>query len=217
MIPWLDPNQSPYFPNTSQALDKPSGLLAAGGRLSLDWLLVAYRQGIFPWYSHNEPILWWSPAPRTVLLPEEFHTSRSLSKLFRQNRYHITQSQDFEKVIRHCALPREQQPETWIIDDMIEAYIAMYRAGFAQSFECRDDNGQLVGGVYGIAIDRIFFGESMFSLNPNTSKLCLKHIMECGLFDMIDCQMATEHLMSLGAIEICREYFEDYLDRLIGR
>lgn len=216
MIPWLDPNQSPYFPDTFQALKEPNGLLAAGGRLSTDWLLVAYRQGIFPWFSNNEPILWWSPAPRTVLLPEKFHTSRSLTKLVRQKRYHITQSQDFEKVIRYCALPRKQQSETWIIDDMIKAYTEMYRAGFAQSFECRDHQGQLVGGVYGIAIDRIFFGESMFSLNPNTSKLCLKYIMECGLFDMIDCQMATEHLMSLGAIEIGREDFEDRLDALIG-
>ena len=215
MIPWLDPNQSPYFPNTSQALEEPNGLLAAGGKLSIDWLLVAYRQGIFPWFSNNEPILWWSPAPRTVLLPDRFHTSRSLAKLSRQNRYYITRSQDFESVIRYCALPRQHQPETWIIDDMIEAYIAMYQAGFAQSFECRDSNGKLVGGVYGIAIDRIFFGESMFSLKANTSKLCLKHILECGLYDMIDCQMTTVHLTSLGAIEISREDFEESLDALI--
>lgn len=217
MIPWLEPGQPPYFPDTSEALEEPNGLLAAGGKLRIDWLLVAYRQGIFPWFSDNEPILWWSPAPRTVLIPEKFHTSRSLAKLARQNRYHITQSQEFEKVIRHCALPRKNQPETWILEKMIEAYVAMHQAGFAQSFECRDDTGQLVGGVYGIVIDRVFFGESMFSLNPNTSKLCLKHIIECGDFDLVDCQMATEHLMSLGAVEISRGEFEGYLDRLIGR
>ncbi len=215
MIPWLDPNQSPYFPDTSHALEEPNGLLAAGGKLSIDWLLVAYRQGIFPWFSKNEPILWWSPAPRTVLMPDTFHTSRSLAKLFRQNRYYITQSQSFESVIRCCARPRQHQSETWIIEDMINAYIAMNQAGFAHSFECRDNDGKLVGGVYGIAIDRIFFGESMFSLEANTSKLCLKHILECGFYDMIDCQMATEHLVSLGAIEISREDFEEYLETLI--
>ncbi len=215
MIPWLDPNQPPYFPNTNQALKEPNGLLAAGGKLSTDWLLVAYRQGIFPWFSKNEPILWWSPAPRAVLLPDRFHTSRSLAKLVRQSRYHITQNQDFDNVIRCCALPRRQQPETWIIGDMIEAYTDMHKAGFTQSFECRDQQGQLVGGVYGIAIDRVFFGESMFSHYPNASKLCLKHILECGLFDMLDCQMATGHLMSLGAVEIGRSDFEKRLNDLI--
>lgn len=215
MIPWLDPNHPPYFPDTDSALEEPNGLLAAGGKLSTDWLLVAYRQGIFPWFSNNEPILWWSPAPRTVLIPENFHTSKSLAKLVRQNRYHITRGQDFEQVIRQCAMPRKQQAETWIIDEMIEAYVAMHEAGFAESFECRDNNGQLVGGVYGVAIDRVFFGESMFSLNPNTSKLCLKYIIESGQFDMLDCQMATEHLMSLGAIEIERAAFEALLNKLI--
>jgi len=213
MIPWLDPNSAPYFPDTNQALAEPNGLLAAGGRLSVDWLLVAYRQGIFPWFSENEPILWWSPAPRTVLLPERFHTSRSLKRLFRQERYHITRNNDFEKVIRNCSLPRKTQAETWIIEDMIQAYIDMHKAGFAHSIECRDNDNELVGGVYGISLGKMFFGESMFSQATNASKLCLKYLCECGDYEVIDCQMATEHLMSLGAVEIDREEFEGYLDR----
>lgn len=216
MIPWLDSNAPPRFPDTACATDEPNGLLAAGGRLSIDWLLVAYRQGIFPWFSKNDPILWWSPAPRTVMLPESFHTSRSLAKLHRQQRYHITSNQQFEAVIRSCALPRKHQPETWIVDDMIDAYVKMHKAGYAQSIECWDRRGELVGGVYGITIDRVFFGESMFSSSANTSKLCLKYIMECGQYDLLDCQMRTAHLMSLGAIEISRGQFETLLDRLIS-
>jgi len=213
MIPWLNPNQAPLFPNTYQALDEPNGLLAAGGRLSVEWLLVAYRQGIFPWFSENEPILWWSPAPRTVLLPECFHSSRSLTRLARQQRYHITRNQSFSEVIEQCAQPRKTQAETWIVVEMIDAYSDMFKAGFAQSIECRDDEGKLVGGVYGVVLGRVFFGESMFSREPNTSKLCLKYILECGDFELLDCQMTTEHLMSLGAIEIGRGEFENYLNQ----
>ena len=216
MIIWLDPNEAPYFPDTDQALAEPNGLLAAGGKLTIDWLLVAYRQGIFPWFSENEPILWWSPAPRTVLLPDRFHTSRSLQRLARQNRYHITRNEEFEKVIRHCALPRKTQAETWIIEEMIQAYLDMHKAGFAHSIECRDSDDQLVGGVYGISLGRIFFGESMFSQAANASKLCLKYLAECGDYEIIDCQMATEHLMSLGAIEIERRDFEAFLDQFCG-
>ena len=216
MIPWLDPKQLPYFPDTVTSLEQPNGLLAAGGRLNIDWLLVAYRQGIFPWFSNNDPILWWSPAPRTVLLPENFHTSRSLTRLYKQERYHVTENLQFEEIIRNCALPRKHQPDTWIVEDMIEAYIAMHKAGYAQSIECRDSSGKLLGGVYGITIDRVFFGESMFSFSANTSKLCLKYIMECGMYDMLDCQMATSHLMSLGAIEISRRQFEELLNHLIS-
>ncbi len=213
MIPWLDPNQAPLFPDTYQASDEPNGLLAAGGRLSVDWLLVAYRQGIFPWFSDNEPILWWSPAPRTVLLPGRFHSSRSLKRLARQKRYCITRNQSFSEVIEQCAQPRKTQAETWIVSEMIEAYKDMFKASFAQSFECRDDDNKLVGGVYGVVLGRIFFGESMFSRESNASKLCLKHILECGEFELLDCQMATNHLMSLGAVEMEREEFEDYLDQ----
>ena len=213
MIPWLNPTSAPYFPDTSQALLQPNGLLAAGGKLSVDWLLVAYRQGIFPWFSKNEPILWWSPAPRTVLLPDRFHTSRSLKRLAGQNRYHFTRNEDFETVIRNCALPRKTQAETWIIDEMIDAYLDMHKAGFAHSIECRDADDKLVGGVYGIILGRIFFGESMFSQADNASKLCLKYLCECGDFELIDCQMTTDHLTSLGAIEIERQDYEAYLNQ----
>jgi leucyl/phenylalanyl-tRNA--protein transferase len=213
MIHWLDPDKPPYFPDTSEALQEPRGLLAAGGKLSLEWLLVAYRQGIFPWFSANEPILWWSPAPRTVLLPENFHLSKSLNKLSRQNRYRLSQNQAFEKVIRECAAPRDDYPGTWIVKDMIEAYIEMHRAGFANSIECWDANDQLVGGLYGITLGKVFFGESMFSKAANTSKLCLKFLLESGIYELIDCQLATEHLTSLGTIEMNREEFESMLDQ----
>jgi leucyl/phenylalanyl-tRNA--protein transferase len=212
MIPWLDASLAPQFPDTELVLAEPAGLLAAGGSLAVEWLLVAYRQGIFPWFSENEPILWWSPAPRTVLYPDRFHQSRSLQKLARQQRYRITEDQDFEAVIEACADYREGQNGTWINTQMIDAYIDMHRAGFAHSIECRRD-GKLVGGLYGIALGRVFFGESMFSREANTSKLCLKHLADCGRYEMIDCQLPTGHLKSLGAIEISREAFENSLNR----
>ena len=214
MISWLDPHSSPYFPDTRTALSEPCGLLAAGGRLSVDWLLVAYRQGIFPWFGENEPILWWSPAPRTVLFPDNFHESKSLRKLVRQQRYRIEANIDFEAVIRACAETRDGQSGTWINEQMIEAYIEMNRAGFAHSIECRDGN-RLVGGLYGVALGQIFFGESMFSREANASKLCLRQLAHCGEYRMIDCQLATAHLISLGASEISRDDFENALNRWI--
>jgi leucyl/phenylalanyl-tRNA--protein transferase len=212
MIPWLDPDAAPYFPDTASVLAEPAGLLAAGGSLDVDWLLVAYRQGIFPWFNENEPILWWSPAPRTVLYPDRFHQSKSLQKLARQQRYQVTEGQDFRSVIEACACEREDQQGTWINTQMVEAYVEMHQAGFAHSIECRRD-GELVGGLYGIALGKVFFGESMFSREPNTSKLCLKHLVDSGRYEMIDCQLPTEHLRSLGAIGISREEFEIALDR----
>ena len=215
MIPWLDPKQPPSFPDSSLVLNEPNGLLAAGGALSVDWLLAAYRQGIFPWFSDNEPILWWTPAPRTILLPNNFHLSKSLRKLIRQQSYRITQNHAFPSVIRHCAETREDQAGTWIVDPMINAYLAMYRAGYAHSIECWDSDDQLVGGLYGISLGRVFFGESMFSRVSNASKLCLHHLIHSGSYALIDCQMATSHLMSLGAIEIDRAQFETMLDRFV--
>ena len=212
MIPWLDPDAAPYFPDTASVLAEPAGLLAAGGSLDVDWLLVAYRQGIFPWFNENEPILWWSPAPRTVLYPDRFHQSKSLQKLARQQRYQVTEDQAFRSVIEACADEREGQQGTWINTQMIEAYVEMHQAGFAHSIECRRD-GELIGGLYGIGLGKVFFGESMFSREPNTSKLCLKHLVDSGRYEMIDCQLPTEHLRSLGAIEISREKFEHALDR----
>ena len=212
MIPWLDPGAAPHFPDTRSVLAEPAGLLAAGGSLDVDWLLVAYRQGIFPWFNENEPILWWSPAPRTVLYPERFYQSKSLQKLARQQRYQVTEDQDFRAVIEACAGEREGQQGTWINTQMIEAYVDMHEAGFAHSIECHRD-GELVGGLYGIALGKVFFGESMFSLEPNTSKLCLKYLVDSGRYEMIDCQLPTGHLRSLGAIEISRKEFENALNR----
>ncbi len=215
MIPWLDPHHPPYFPETSSALNEPNGLLAAGGALNVEWLLEAYSQGIFPWFSDDQPILWWTPAPRTILLPHNFHLSKSLRKLIRQQSYRITQNLAFRSVIQQCAETREDQAGTWIVGPMINAYIAMHQTGHAHSFECWDDDDKLVGGLYGISIGRVFFGESMFSQVNNASKLCLQHLIDSGSYDLIDCQMATSHLMSLGAIEIDREEFETMLERLI--
>lgn len=214
MIPWLEPTAKPYFPDTSTVLTEPAGLLAAGGKLDVEWLLVAYRQGIFPWFSESEPILWWCPAPRTVLYPKRFYQSKSLQKLARQRRYQITVDQDFEAVIEACAADREGQSGTWINSQMIDAYIEMHHAGFAHSIECRHQD-ELVGGLYGIGLGRIFFGESMFSRAANASKLCLKHLVDSGNYEMIDCQLPTEHLHSLGAIEISRDEFESALNRWI--
>ncbi|MFT4606767.1 MAG: leucyl/phenylalanyl-tRNA--protein transferase [Gammaproteobacteria bacterium] len=215
MIPWLDPNQAPFFPDTSLALNEPNGLLAGGGALSVDWLLAAYSHGIFPWFSDNEPILWWTPAPRTILLPENFHLSKSLRKLIRQQSYRITQNLAFPSVIRHCAETREDQAGTWIVDPMINAYLAMHWAGYAHSIECWDADDQLVGGLYGISLGNVFFGESMFSRVSNASKLCLHHLIHSGSYALIDCQMATSHLMSLGAIEVDRGQFEAMLSRFV--
>ena len=212
MIPWLEPSANPHFPDTASVLAEPAGLLAAGGMLSVEWLLVAYRQGIFPWFNENEPILWWSPAPRTVLYPRRFYQSRSLQKLARQQRFELTRDQDFEAVIVACAENRSGQAGTWINSQMIDAYIEMHQAGFAHSIECRD-RGELVGGLYGVSLGKVFFGESMFSKATNASKLCLKYLVDSTSYELIDCQLPTGHLQSLGAIDISREAFESALDR----
>jgi leucyl/phenylalanyl-tRNA--protein transferase len=212
MIPWIEPTSNPHFPQTSTALDDPPGLLAAGGSLSPDWLLLAYRHGIFPWFNEGEPILWWSPAPRTVLYPQNFHLSRSLRKLARQGRYQMTVDQDFGAVIEACAASRPGQQGTWINRQMIDAYIALHEAGYAHSIECRR-GAELVGGLYGIALGRVFFGESMYSAVTNASKLCIKHLVDSGRYEMIDCQLPTDHLHSLGAGEISRDEFESALAR----
>ncbi len=212
MIPWLEPSANPHFPDTTSALAEPAGLLAAGGLLSIEWLLAAYRQGIFPWFSENEPILWWTPAPRTVLYPRRFHQSRSLQKLARQQRFQLSRDQDFEAVIQACAEDRQGQSGTWINPQMIDAFVEMHHAGFAHSIECRHQ-GELVGGLYGIALGKVFFGESMFSKMANTSKLCLKYLVDSASYEMIDCQLPTGHLQSLGAIDISREEFESALNR----
>lgn len=207
MIPWLDPTKAAQFPNTTLALSEPNGLLAAGGKLEVEWLLAAYQKGIFPWFSNDEPILWWSPAPRTVFFPDKIHKSKSLAKKMRQLDYQVNCDSNFSAVLDACSEPRSEQDGTWITSQMKYAYQQMHLAGHAHSWEFYLD-GTLLGGLYGVAIGRVFFGESMFSHHANASKIVLMHLVESGLYDMIDCQLPTDHLKSLGAQELNRDEFE---------
>ncbi len=207
MIPWL--TDDPVFPPVSTALSEPNGLLAAGGRLEPQWLLAAYAQGIFPWYAEGEPLLWWSPDPRLVLLPSQIIVRRSLRKTLRNRRFDIRFDTAFSEVIRACAEPRGEVVGTWITPEMQSAYIRMHELGYAHSVEAWFE-GELVGGLYGMALGRAFFGESMFSRRPDASKVCLVHLarhLEASGFAVIDCQMTTPHLRSLGAMEIDRAEF----------
>ncbi len=191
------------------------GLLAVGGDLSEDRLLLAYRTGIFPWYSEEEPILWWSPDPRLILIPDEFHASRRLDRLVRQGVFSVTFDTAFDRVIEACGqAPRPGQDGTWITPEMREAYIGLHESGYAHSVECWQGEA-LAGGLYGVSLGRCFFGESMFSTMPNASKVALAALvrrLRSWSFDLIDCQVYTPHLCSLGAREIPREAFLEWLD-----
>ena len=198
------------FPPTSAALEDPNGLLAVGGDLSAARLLAAYQRGIFPWYEAGEPILWWTPQPRAVLRPREFHESKSLRKFLKTRDWRVEYDQRFEQVIEACAAPSPGREKTWISDDMKAAYLELHRLGYAHSVEVLD-NDCLVGGLYGVKLGKIFFGESMFSNTPNASKVALKALCELGSLgglSLIDCQMPNEHLSSLGMTLIQRENFE---------
>ncbi|MCB1961258.1 MAG: leucyl/phenylalanyl-tRNA--protein transferase [Rhodocyclaceae bacterium] len=215
MIPWLD---APHFPPVDRALIQPNGLLAAGGALDPEWLLAAYRRGIFPWFSAGEPILWWSPNPRMVLDPTQIKISRSLAKTLRQDRFEVRFDTDFAAVIHACGALRAESGGTWITPAMERAYARLHELGYAHSVECWQD-GALVGGAYGVALDRAFFGESMFSRARDASKVALVHLsrrLEARGFGVIDCQMSTAHLQSMGGIEIARGDFVRTLERLIG-
>jgi len=218
-LPFLDP-QHPIFPDPATALDYPDGLLAAGGNLSVDTLLKAYRQGIFPWYEQGQPILWWSPNPRAVIVPEQIHISKSLAKTLRRGGYRVTTDQAFAAVIKACAEPRPEhldrpgENHTWISAEMIAAYIHLYDAGHAHSVEYWLDD-QLCGGLYGLAIGNVFCGESMFSRASNASKIAFSHLakgLEEAGFVLIDCQIENEHLNSLGAQNMAREDFRAILN-----
>lgn len=217
MLPWLTGNTP--FPPLSAALAEPNGLLAAGGDLSPERILDAYRQGIFPWYSPGEPILWWSPAPRMVLFPAEFKVSRSLGKTLARGDYEVRLDSDFAAVIGACAhTPRAGQQGTWISTEMQATYGRLHELGYAHSVETWA-SGELIGGLYGIALGRMFYGESMFSWRTNASKIALAHLvrfLEQKGFGMIDCQMHTPHLASLGARPIPREQFIARLDELVA-
>ena len=215
MIPWLDSGDP--FPEVERALAEPNGLLAAGADLSLPRLLEAYRSGIFPWFSHDQPILWWSPDPRMVLFPAELKVSRSLARTLRSTRFEVRADTAFDAVIKGCRQPRRGESGTWITEEMAEAYGTLHRAGFAHSVETWLD-GKLVGGLYGVALGRAFFGESMFARVSDASKVALvalaRQLQHWG-FGVIDCQMNTAHLASLGAREIPRAEFTRRLRELV--
>jgi leucyl/phenylalanyl-tRNA--protein transferase len=212
----LDPDDPKApFPPVDQAETDPDGLLALGGDLSLTRLLTAYKSGIFPWYSQGQPIMWWSPDPRTVLFPEEIHISRSLRKAMRKSGYSHSFDHAFAQVIEACAEPRRDQPGTWITPEMKRAYIMLHNQGHAHSVEIWDQN-RLIGGLYGVLLGRVFFGESMFSRASNSSKMALVHLAQTfgrGGGVMIDCQVYTDHLSSLGAEEIDRDHFVELLQQ----
>jgi len=216
MIPWLDPI-SCEFPPIGSALDNPNGLLAAGGDLSPQRLLSAYRKGIFPWFNPGEPILWWSPDPRCSLEPKQIHISRSLKKAIRKTAFEISFDRDFQSVIKACSEPRQNSAETWISPEMQSAYLELHKMGRAHSVELWQD-GQLCGGLYGIAIGKLFFGESMFSKRDNCSKIAFA-FFACQLqkwgYALIDCQIDNAHLTSMGAHSIPRSEFQRYLDNYL--
>lgn len=215
MIPLL--NQATPFPPVEQALRTPNGLLAAGADLSPQRILEAYRHGIFPWFNEDDPILWWSPDPRMVLFPDEFRISHSLRKTLRKGQYEIRTDTAFEQVMHACAAPRDGTHGTWIHADMIAAYCELHRMGYAHSVETWIE-GELAGGLYGMALGKMFYGESMFSRKTDASKIALAHLcaqLRHWQFGMIDCQMNTPHLTSLGAKEIPRSEFKQRLTELI--
>jgi leucyl/phenylalanyl-tRNA---protein transferase len=209
-IVWLSERDSPdTFPPVDRALREPDGLLAAGGDLSPARLLSAYSHGIFPWYSRGQPILWWCPDPRAVLIPAEFRVARSLAKSIRNKGFSTSADRAFREVIRLCGSSELRPGGTWLSPEMRAAYTKLHRLGHAHSIETWRD-GRLVGGLYGVALGRVFFGESMFSMERDASKVALKYLcdqLQARGFHMIDCQMATPHLMSLGAKLLPRPQF----------
>ncbi len=216
-IPLLDP-EGTDFPPTREALQHPNGLLAVGGLLTVPRLLAAYRRGIFPWYEEPQPVLWWSPDPRSVLFPEELHVSRSLRKTLRRDRFRLDCDRRFRRVMLACAELRGDGLGTWIGEDMIDAYCELHELGYAHSVEVLDETGLLVGGLYGVAIGGAFFGESMFSRQSDASKVAtvaLVDILRRGGARIIDCQMESDHLNSLGARNIPRLDFERLLAQTI--
>ena len=211
-------NRNPVFPSPEKALKEPAGLLAIGGNLTTTTLLSAYRQGIFPWYEHGQPILWWSPDPRAVIYPEQIHISRSLKKSIKRSNYQVRTNTAFSSVIELCAALRSNSLRgTWITHEIKNAYNALHREGHAHSVEIWQNN-ILVGGLYGVLIGRVFCGESMFSLIKDTSKMALVTLAEMmcrqGGASLIDCQISNDHLCSMGATSIPRAAFLDQLQEL---
>jgi leucyl/phenylalanyl-tRNA--protein transferase len=217
-LPALDDDPEAPFPPTSDALDEPNGLLAGGGDLSPPRLLNAYSRGIFPWYTEGSPILWWSPAPRCVIFPDKVYLSRRTCRRYNTGAYRLSLNQAFAEVIHCCAEPRDNEPGTWITAEMERAYCELHRLGRAHSLEVWKD-GELAGGIYGLAIGAAFFGESMFSRAADGSKIALvalcRLLLERGL-KLLDCQVGNPHLFSMGAEELSREPFETLLRKLVA-
>lgn len=206
------------FPEPHLAEDEPNGLLAVGGDLRIERLLNAYRQGVFPWYSEGQPLLWWSPNPRMVLYPGKVHVSRSLRKQLKAGGLELRINSDFHKVTEECAAPRDDQDGTWLLPEMRDAYLALHLAGYAHSIELWHDN-TLVGGMYGVSMGGVFFGESMFSRIPSASRIVMVYLSELLLahgFSLIDCQVYNPHLERMGAIEIPRSRFLQELSLVIN-
>ena len=215
---WLNPRDPEDFPDVSLALREPDGLLAIGGDLSTERLLAAYRRGIFPWYSGDQPILWWSSDPRSVLVPAELRIARSLRKTLRKAPFRVSMDEAFAEVVRGCAAPRRQESGTWITDEMLQAYVRLHAAGYAHSVECWQDE-RLVGGLYGVALGRVFFGESMFSRVSDASKTAfvfLARQLQIRDFGLIDCQVQSAHLDRFGARPVPRSVFLHSLEHLVA-
>ncbi len=214
---WLSRDRRPdAFPPPDEALTEPNGLLAAGGDLTPERLLAAYKRGIFPWYQEGQPILWWSPDPRAVLTPGSLKVSRSLRRTLKKQRFEFRVDTAFDRVVAACAEPRHYGGGTWITAEMAEAYGHLHRLGWAHSFESWTD-GRLVGGLYGVAIGRAFFGESMFARVSDASKVALVHAVEflrSRQTEIIDCQVASAHTRSLGAVDIPRAEFVSLIGNL---
>ena len=212
-----------HFPNPESADPDGIGVIAVGGDLSFETLISAYAQGLFPWFNEDEPIAWWCPEPRCVIVPSDYQPSKSLRRYAKQQHWQLTLNQAFDGVIRACSLPRSDEllegGHTWIHDEMIAAYTQLHSMGFAHSIEVWDEQKQLVGGLYGLKIGRTYFGESMFHRASNASKLAFWGLMQlCRQSDvaLIDCQLPNEHLMSLGATTLPRAQFLTTLESLIG-
>lgn len=215
-LPWLD-QQDLWFPDPEQALDEPDGLLAIGGDLSTERLILAYQSGIFPWFSDDQPILWWSPDPRCVLFPNEIHIARSLRRTLNSQYFTITADQAFSRVIRLCAQTRAEG--TWITEDMVASYSKLHRQGIAHSIEAWNPKGELVGGLYGVALGLCFFGESMFSLETNASRVLMVHLagqLDDWGYALMDCQVESGHLLRMGAQTVPRCRFLSILRETVN-
>ena len=211
---WLNKADTP-FPNVNLALNEPNGLIAVGGDLSIDRMLLAYENGIFPWYGEGEPILWYSPNPRMVITPDKLHVSKSLKKILHSSQFRVRIDMAFKEVILQCrTVQRPGQSGTWIDDEMVKSYCQLHELGYAHSYEVYK-NDELVGGLYGVALGRVFFGESMFSLVSNASKVAFAHLLQKSKYCLIDCQIENQHLESLGAFKMPRDLFIQQLKAFV--